>query len=347
LLYHQYYLKTIEKLPYVAGGAIWTLVDFSAEQRQEATPHVNTKGLLTNDREPKDAYFFYQANLLKTPFIKIGAATWKMRSGMADAQGECLQAVRVYSNYPSVSLFNNGALVKTLDTQQGIATFNVPFANGNNQLKAFATNNSKAIEDDAVVDFKMQPADLRSTQIPFTNINVSLGDERYFIDDNLHQLWVPEQPYTPGSWGYVGGEVFKTQGNLPYGSGKDILGTDYDPIYQTQRVGLTAFKLDVPDGQYEIALHFAELITPGTDKPLVYDLNNQVRQGAVSNRSFDILINNSLVIKDLGTDNYLIPQRAYSTKIITDVKDGQGITVSFNATKGQAILNGIQVRKLY
>jgi beta-galactosidase len=348
LLYHQYYLKTIQNLPYVAGGAIWTLVDFSAEQRQEATPHVNTKGMLTDDREPKDAYFFYQANLLKTPFIKIGTSNWTMRSGTANAQGQCLQAVRVYSNYPSVSLFNNGVLVKTLDTQQGFATFDVPFTNGSNQLKAFAANNYKAaIEDDAIVDFKMQPADLKSTQIPFTDINVSLGSDRYFIDNNLHQLWVPEQPYTPGGWGYVGGEVFKTSGNLPYGSGKDILGTDYDAIYQTQRVGLSAFKLDVPDGQYEITLHFAELLTPGTDKALVYDLNNNVHKGTVSNRSFDVLVNENLVIKSLGTNNYLIPQNAYSTKIITNVKDGQGVTVSFNAINGQAILNGIQVRKLY
>ncbi|WP_428331541.1 glycoside hydrolase family 2 TIM barrel-domain containing protein [Mucilaginibacter sp.] len=347
LLYHQYYLKTLQKLPYVAGGAIWCLVDFSAEQRQEATPHVNTKGLLTDTREPKELYFFYQANLLKTPFIKIGTSTWKMRSGTADSQTQCVQPVNVYSNGASVSLYNNGNLIKTAPVEQGFVVFNVPFVNGINQLKATTVISEKTIEDNTVVDFKMQPADFKSTQIPFTAINVSLGSERYFIDDNLHQLWVPEQPYAKGSWGYVGGEVFKMPGNLPYGSGKNILGTEYDAIYQTQRVGLSAFKLDVPDGEYEITLQFAELITPNADKPLVYNLNDQVQKGNNTERSFDVSVNGSLLIKDLGTQNYLIPQHAYATKTTITVKDGQGITVNFNATKEQAILNGIQVNRIY
>jgi len=347
LLYHQYYLKTIQKLPYVAGAAIWCLVDFSSEQRQEATPHVNTKGMLSSTREPKETYFFYQANLLKTPFIRIGAATWKMREGTADAQGECMQPVSVYSNFPSVSLYNNGVKIKSADTENGFAAFNVPFVAGANQLRALAVKGGQTIEDNTVVDFKMQPADLKSATMPFSSINVSLGDSRYFMDDNLHQLWVPEQPYTPGSWGYVGGEVFETPGNVPYGSGRDILGTEYDAIYQTQRVGLSAFKLDVPDGQYEITLHFAELLSPATDKPLVYNLSTQQQSAASSNRSFDVWVNGNLAIKDLGTQNYLTPLHAYATKIIADVKNGQGITVGFKANTGQAILNGIQVKKVY
>jgi beta-galactosidase len=35
---------------------------------------------------------------------------------------------------------------------------------------------------------------------------VSLGDKRFYVDDKLQQVWLPEQPYAKGSWGYVGGD---------------------------------------------------------------------------------------------------------------------------------------------
>ncbi|WP_413668853.1 glycoside hydrolase family 2 TIM barrel-domain containing protein [Mucilaginibacter sp. Mucisp86] len=343
--YHRYYLERINKLPFVAGGAIWNLVDFNAEQRQEATPHINTKGLLTNDRQPKEAYFFYQANLLRQPFIKIGTSA--LKAGNADENNVCLQPVNVYSNQPQVKLWLNGKLQESKTVQDGMATFTVPFTSGKNTLKATA-GEGDIQEDFMAVDFNLIPHDLNNLQTPFTELNVSLGDRRQLVDDKLHQVWVPEQPYTKGSWGYVGGEIFTLgkNGQLPYGSNKNILETNYDPIYQTQRVGLSDFKLDVPAGKYEVTLHFAELTTNDNSPQLVYNLNNSTQKQTAAARSFDVLINGQTVIEGLSNSNYLEPLKAYSTKIPVSV-GGDGITISFKTITGQAILNGLQVRKVY
>jgi beta-galactosidase len=44
-----------------------------------------------------------------------------------------------------------------------------------------------------------------------------------------------------------------------------VKGTENDPVYQTQLVGIKAFKFDVPEGTYELSLLLAELKTKGTN----------------------------------------------------------------------------------
>jgi beta-galactosidase len=46
---------------------------------------------------------------------------------------------------------------------------------------------------------------------------------------------------------------------LPYGTDRNIVGTENDPIYQTQQTAIQQYRFDVPEGNYELALHFAEL----------------------------------------------------------------------------------------
>jgi len=349
--YHQYYLKAILDRPFVAGSTVWNLAEFNSESRQEATPHINTKSLLTADRQPKDAYYFYQANLLKTPFVKIGSRGWTLRSGPAAGADSlfCAQPVEVYTNQPSVRLVLNGKDLGSQPATFGVAKFRVPFVNGLNQLRAQAEG--QPVDDQVDIQFKLLPQKLASAQLPFTELNVSLGDPRYFTDPKLQQVWVPEQAYTPGGWGYVGGQAFKLPGSgrLPYGSDRNILGTEYDAVYETQRVGLTQFRLDVPDGQYEVTLHFAELEAVPQGEQLVYNLANATstaiaKQGT---RAFDVLLNGQPVLADLGTANYLQPLQAVSFKLPASAQQGQGIIVEFKPKTGEAVLNGIQVKRLY
>lgn len=348
-LYHKRYLKDIMDRPFVSGGALWCLVDFNSEGRIDAAPHVNTKGMATAERVPKDVYYYYQANLLKQPFIKIGPHNWTLRGGIGDKDNVCMQPIEVYSNLPEVSLWLDGKLIGKQPVHDKVASFNVPFKNGTNVLKASATAGGLSYEDLITVNFKMVPADLRSEALPFTEVNVSLGDKRFYIDDKLQQVWLPEQPYAPGSWGYAGGQVFSMKGsNLQkYGTNKDILGTGYDPIYATQRTGLSDFKLDVPDGKYEVNLLFAELLSKEEREALPYNLNNTAQKEETSARSFDVFINGQKVADALGDDNYLEPTRAFSTRVTIDVTGGKGIDISFKALKGEAILNGLQVKKIF
>ncbi|OUJ70558.1 glycoside hydrolase family 2 TIM barrel-domain containing protein [Hymenobacter crusticola] len=349
--YHQYYLKAILERPFVAGSTVWNLAEFNSESRQEATPHINNKSLLTADRQPKDAYFFYQANLLKTPFVKIGSRGWTLRSGPAASADSlfCAQPVEVYTNQPIVRLQLNGKDLGSQPATFGVARFRVPFVNGLNQLSAQVEG--QPIDDQVDIQFKLLPQKLASAQLPFTELNVSLGDPRYFTDPKLQQVWVPEQAYTPGGWGYVGGQVFKLPGSgrLPYGSDRNILGTDYDAIYETQRVGLTQFRLDVPDGEYEVTLHFAELEAVPQGEQLVYNLGNGANTAAdkKASRSFDVLLNGQPVLSDLVTANYLQPLQAVSFKFPVSAQQGRGIILDFKAKTGEAVLNGIQVKRLY
>lgn len=324
--------------------------EFNSETRQEATPHINNKSLLTGDRQPKDAYLFYQAHLLKTPFLRIGSRTWTLRAGPAAHPDSlfCRQPVEVYTNQPAVQLFLNGKSLGTQPVLFGVARFEVPFGNGINQLRAQAAG--LALEDATDIEFELLPVSLRSAQLPFTELNVSLGDERTFTDAKLHQVWVPEQAYAPGGWGYVGGRVYQQAGDrLPYGSDRNILGTDYDALYETQRLGLSQFRLDVPDGEYEVALHFAELELAEPGEQLVYNLaNGSGTAGAATtqNRAFSVLVNGQ-ELPELNTATSLLPLQAVRYAVPVSVRGQHGIVIDFKARTGDAFLNGIQVKRLY
>lgn len=350
-LFHQFYLNAMLERPFVAGGAVWNLAEFNSETRQEANPHLNTKGLLTFDRQPKDAYLYYQARLLKTPVVRIGSRAWKLRSGPAAGPDSlfCAQPVEVYTNQAAVRLLLNGQDLGTRPAERGVARFRVPFRNALNQLTAQVPG--QLLTDQAEVEFLLLPRQLADAQLPFTEINVSLGDQRYFSDELRHQVWVPEQAYAPGGWGYVGGRPYKESGNgrLPYGSGRDILGTEYDATYQTQRVGLTVFRLDVPDGRYEVTLHFAELETAPPTEQLAYNLEKAGATAAAptASRSFDVWLNGELVLPALGAATYLPPLQATSFKLPVTVQGSRGVVLEFKARNGETVLNGIQVKRQF
>ncbi|NGF55843.1 beta-galactosidase [Parapedobacter sp. SGR-10] len=350
--YHQAYLKAMMERPFVAAAMIWNLADFSSETRTESTPHINSKGILTLDRKPKDAYRFYQANLLKIPYLQIGTKEWNLRTGIAksDTQLAHTQEVLVFSNQPTVTLKHNGKIIGNSSTAQGIARFHVDFVNGQNTLQALATTGDKEeITDQADIWFKMLPVNLHNKSLPFTEVNISLGDKRYFHDAANHQIWMPEKEYQPGSWGYIGGSIFRMENKArhSYGSDKDILGTDADPVYATQRTGIEQFKFDVPQGEYELTLHFAELLSDIQREELVYNLNGGGLTGDnFQERVFDVNINGHVFLKNLSNKEYLEPEKSVNFKTSVSVYDHQGITVDFVPKTGETILNGIQLRKI-
>jgi beta-galactosidase len=349
-LYHQFYLKAIQDRPFVAGATVWNLAEFNSESRQEAVPHINNKSLLTADRQPKDAYLFYQAHLLRTPFVRIGSRAWTLRAGLAAGPDSlhCRQLVEVYTNQPTAELLLNGRSLGTHPAEFGVARFRVPFGTGLNQLSAHA---GTARPDNVEVQFQLLPATLTSEKLPFTELNVSLGDQRFFTDARLNQVWLPEQTYAPGGWGYVGGKPFVLPGSgrLPYGSDRNILGTDYDALYETQRLGLSQFRLDVPAGQYEVTLHFAELEAVPAAEQLAYNLakpDATTAPAAKPARRFDVFLNGLPVLSDLGPENGLPPLQSVSFKLPVNVRRNQGIVLDFKAAVGETVLNGIQIKRV-
>lgn len=352
LTFHQEYLKVFREHECINGMFVWNLSDFSSEGRAETTPHINAKGLMTQDRQAKDTYRFYQANLLKEPYLQIGSKEWNLRSAAALVAGDTVvvQAVNVFSNQEKVELFLNGRSLGQKLCKSGMAHYEVPFENGKNQLLAKLIGVSHDLFDEVTVDFSIIPQDLRNASFPENGINVSLGDRRYFSDDLDDVSWIPDQAYTEGSWGYVGGKAFRIskKHRLSYGTGKDILATDLDPIYATQNEGIEAFRFDVAEGNYRIILHFAELLSDLEHEALAYNLSGEdTKKDDAGVRVFSVAVNGKKIISDLSNQESLVPETAIKYETTIFVKDGETLSVDFIAKKGQTILNGIQLQKIY
>lgn len=118
----------------------------------------------------------------------------------------------------------------------------IPFVDGANILKVVAKNEAMEAVYFYKTNFQLVPKKLKEAN--FTSLNVMLGSNRYFEDKIAQVYWIPEQPYSEGSWRYIGGKPFKTKtryGELP-ASELDILNTTQDPIFKHNATELRFLK---------------------------------------------------------------------------------------------------------
>lgn len=348
-LFHQYYYKAMMERPYVAAGMIWNLADFNSESRMETMPHINNKGILTWDRKIKDQYLFYQTQLTDEPRISILSAGWEKRTGIAE-EGTyiTIQPLTVASNLLSVELFVNDISLGIKQVTDGLTEWDVPFKNGYNTIIARGEKNGEPVKDETVIEFLMQPYHLTDRELPFKNINVMLGSTRYFLDPETGEIWMPDQPYRKGGFGHIGGQPyqFESNGRTPFGTDKAIDHTDNDPVYQTQQVGIEEYRLDVPTGQYELVLHFAEL-EGGKTVDLAYNLGSQAEsETTLERRVFDVSLNGKLILEDFNIEERYGLANAVQVKVPLFVTD-QGISIRFTKKQNEPVLNAVQLRKLF
>ena len=341
---HQYYFKEMMKRPFVAAAMIWNLADFNSETRTESMPHINNKGLLEWDRTAKDPYHFYQAVLLQKPYIKIlGSST---AVGIADSNRfVCMKNIQVATNMQDVMLTMNGIFMGKKQTVDGLSEWQLPYKNGTNVIEVKAKRGGKFYHDKMIVSFAMQPHHF-TQQLKFEQLNILLGANRYFTDDEKQQ-WIPDQQYHEGAWGSIGGKTFKipNSNRLPYGTDKNIAGTDNDPVYQTQQIGIKKYRLDVPAGEYELTLHFAELLG-GQVKELPYNLSDPERIEPNGKRIFNVYVNGTLLLDNFDIAAQYGSATAVSKKIKVNVAANTGIEIDFKPIEGEPVLNALQVKKL-
>ena len=350
LVYHKHYLREMMKRPFIAGSSLWNLNDFYSESRVDAVPHVNNKGVVGLNREKKDVYWFYKTALSRRPILVIGNREWKSRGGVVNtAQKECIQSVPVFSNAEEVELFVNNKSLGKKKIEDNYALFDVPFVGGENLLEAVAVTGDNKLRDMLRIQFQLVGSQLKDEAVPFTELNVMLGSPRYFEDRAANVAWIPEQEYKPGSWGFVGGTSYrrKTGFGSMLGSDIDILGTDMNPIFQTQRVGIKSFKADVPNGEYSVYLYWAELESDKEREALVYNLGADSEQTFAGNRSFGISMNGTTVLDDFNIARDYGYARAVIKKFVVTVKDGKGLSVDFHKKEGEPILNAIRIYRNY
>jgi beta-galactosidase len=325
--YHESYLRQIAARPWLGGTALWNEFDFSQPETGGSIPYMNQKGMLTWDRKPKDVYFLYKANWNPAPMVYIASRGWTHRLGTDSTRragtgaGTSTQPVDVYSNLASVELFLNGrSLGAKAPDDVHRATWDVPFADGDNVLAAHGTRDGRSFDDRLVVHLTWRASQLADPSVPFHELGVNVGAKAQVADAG-GLVWEGDQPYRAGGFGYEGGKSAMFDKDLP------ITGSPLTPLFFTYRSGIESYRLDVPDGEYDLELLFAE---PGA-KP--------------GERVFDVVVNGEpmLTALDLSAQQGIARAATY-TKRITAV-GGRGIVVRFKSIAGAPILNALKVLK--
>jgi len=309
-------------------------------------PHINNKGLMQWDRTPKDPYYFYQAVLSGTPFIKV-LGSCQNRYGIADSNScQSTQALRIASNLDSVDIIVNGQAETRMKVVDGLCEWSIPFKEGQNVVIAEGEKDHRRFYDSSTIQFHLQAPCLASKQIPFKAINILLGSTRGFTDEK-GQWWQPDQAYKKGGWGSVGGSKFQIDngGRLPYGTDKNITGTDDDPIYQTQITGIRQYRLEVPPGRYEVIFHFAEL-KGGTIRVSPSNLGANERTEQVRKRIFDVSVNGKVTLDHLNIEEQYGRAKAVVQSTTVTVDNDEGVVIDFTPIEDEPVLNALQLKRL-
>ncbi|MFL6208543.1 MAG: glycoside hydrolase family 2 TIM barrel-domain containing protein [Pyrinomonadaceae bacterium] len=324
-MYHESYLAQIDARPFLAGGAVWSTFDFGAEQRGETIPHTNQKGLFTATRRPKDVLYFYRAQFAAAPVLHIATRDWPRRTGGADAidARTSRQTVNVYTNLPAVELVHNGVSlgVERIGPSRR-AAWPVAFHDGVNALVARGRHAGHVLTDSAEVYFALRPQRLADPAYAFKELAVNVGSNAQFVDA-WGTMWEADQAYAPGGWGYVGADTKET------GMGQNVNNTDEDPLYQTMREGLSGYRFDVPDGEYEIELRFVERESTAADV-----------------RVFSVGVNGAQVVARLDLAAQYGLQQPVKVRTTARAAGGLGLRIGLTPIVGRTVLSAVRVRRV-
>jgi len=133
--------------------------------------------------------------------------------------------------------------------------------------------------------------------------------------------WFPDREYTAGSWGHVGGDIVER-------ASIDITGTSTPQIYRTELYGASAYKFALPDGKYQVRLHFAETYA------------------ASSVRVYDVAVNGKTVLTDFDPFKAAGGQnKAYVKEWQTQVTNGNLVIKFIPQKDSTPTINGIEIMK--
>jgi beta-galactosidase len=162
-----WYLKTQEKLDWLAGTAQWIFKDFASPLRGDnGIPRINQKGMVERDLRPKELYYLFQSYWSQKPMVHIYGHSWPVRWGKAGQK----RLVRVYSNCERAELWLNGVSlgVKSRDSQDFPSAglrWEVVFQPGANQLRVTARRGGVTVTDEVSLSYQTEswgkPAELR------------------------------------------------------------------------------------------------------------------------------------------------------------------------------------------
>lgn len=325
--YIEHYLPFIENTEWISGCAYWNIIDFNVAARQESMPRVNNKGLAYNNRIWKDVAYYFKAMWRKDiPVIRIASRDWEMRTGEINKP----QSIKIYSNMPEVELFINGQSIGCQKIANCHTVFNVILPEGISVLMAQGIKNGKTVQDAMTIQFKSLPNIAEGDELA-----INVGSNCYFTSDISNLTWLPDQPYTAGGWGYIGGKAHSTT--------SEIYNTLDGPIYQTWREGNWSYKIDAPIGEYEIELLIADVTKPAAQLANLLNKNKEEKHSGETR--FHISICGKQVETNFSPIDGGKHRTAFKRRYIIR-NEHDHIVISAGAVKGEPFLAGIKVRKL-
>ena len=162
---------------------------------------------------------------------------------------------------------------------------------------------------------------------PFSRgLNLRLdGNTSSNYTDHSAGLWLADQAYSSGGFGYISGE-----GGTQSTSSVPVSGTSDPTLYQTYRKGTPlGFEFTLPTGSYQVTLKFADFISTASAQNVM----NVTSQGLT-------------VIKGLDVYGAVGTAYALDRTFRVDAVSGTPMAVTLTGTTGQAFLSAIEVTAL-
>lgn len=144
---HENWAAQIKQMDYCWGTFVWNMFDFASDRRNEATePGVNTKGLVTRDRQTrKDAFYIYKAHWSNESVLYINGVNNATRSTTPPY-------FKIYSNCTEVELFVDGRSLGKLNGSANALehvfrwSFTEKLSWGEHEIKAEGLYNGETVE---------------------------------------------------------------------------------------------------------------------------------------------------------------------------------------------------------
>ncbi|HEY6867809.1 MAG TPA: glycoside hydrolase family 2 TIM barrel-domain containing protein [Candidatus Eisenbacteria bacterium] len=314
--FHEATFPQLAARPWLVGTAVWNQFDFGSRHRDDTKPNLNKKGLYFFDRRPKDVAFYYRAKLSPGPVLHIAARDWPRRAG--SRPGDERQSVPVYSNLAEVALWRDGEPLGTRRVENGVARWEVAMRPGANVLIARGTRDGRALEDRCEVEYEDRSAACTPSAPRYFTLAM-LASPCQVLDAG-GTAWEACRDYAPGSWGRVGGTPATTRHR--------IFGTTDDALFQSTLEGVRALRFDVPDGEYDVELRFAE--TEGK------------RPGE---RVFGVAANGAPLCVDLDLAGIAGPFVAVTKTARVRCRKGGGLRLEFTAARGEATVSAVRMTR--
>lgn len=331
---HQSYFKQITERPFMTGMTAWNFADFGSEFRGDAIPHVNQKGLVTYDRKPKDIYYWYKSVLDKSdPFIHMATDYLK---GLTLFEDETYP-IQIFSNQEQGSVYLNDQEFKSIQFENGVANFVVPFKNGTNHIRVAS---GETVVETTIDVLRLDALDFKD----FNRFGINIGSHFYFNDEERDLTFVPDQPYKKGWYGYVDGQSFGMRKDKNQGIPYDIKNSTSEPLFQTMLEGCSTYKVDIPKGNYQVSLFFVEPQIKSTEN--IYNLSKADDDSTKKQRIFNVAINDVLVEKQFNLAKTYPEKYGVTLSSTVRINNDNGLVISLTPIEGQPVISGLLIQKI-